>query len=85
MSALTDLANVVSLLTEDVAANADEVKVAIDELKEAIAASSTAADNDPRVQAAVDALERAHENLSATTSDLKDEVDAVNASGGPAA
>lgn len=80
MSALEDLKNIVSVLAEDAAAQADEVNVAVDLLKQLVVAGTP--HDDPAVLDAVAKLEVAHANFKDATARLKDEVDSINVSGG---
>ena len=80
MSAIEDLKNIVAVLVDDAVAEADEVRVAVDLLKQLVEAGLPT--DDPEVVEAVEKLEAAHERFQAATQALKDEVDNVSVSGG---
>ena len=80
MSAIEDLKNIVAVLVDDAVAEADEVRVAVDLLKQLVEAGLPT--DDPEVVEAVEKLEAAHERFQAATQALKDEVDSVSVSGG---
>ena len=80
MSAIEDLKNIVAVLVDDAVAEADEVRVAVDLLKQLVQAGLPS--DDPEVVEAVEKLETAHERFQAATQALKDSVDNVSVSGG---
>lgn len=77
---LEDLKDAVSAIAADAMSMGEEVKVALDHIVKVVNP-----EDNPEIANAVASLRDSHEKFTATFKELKDKVDSVLASGGPAA